>query len=83
VIVALSLGVLISQSSSKGGAMNAFRFALEQQKRIATFSPDGTDDTSGNTEISEESKVPTTVFPSGSDQEGKYIKWLRDLSSSI
>src|SRR5262249_32927913 len=45
-IVAFSLGVLVSQSSTKGGAMNAYRFALEQKKPIATFSGDGTEDTS-------------------------------------
>jgi DNA protecting protein DprA len=83
VIVALSLGVLVSQSSSKGGAMNAFRFAVEQKKSVATFKADGADDTSGNSEIGLESKVPTVVFSWESDQADRYNKWLRQLSSSI
>ena len=33
-IVALSNAVMIFQSTSKGGAMNAFRFALEQKKSV-------------------------------------------------
>ena len=47
-IVALALGVMLSQSSAKGGAMNAYRFAIEQRKPVATFSPDGMERTSGN-----------------------------------
>lgn len=82
-IVALSLGVLVSQSSSKGGAMNAFRFAIEQKKSVATFAADGSDDTSGNAQICEESRAPTVLFPCDSNQVDKYKKWLRELSSSI
>ena len=52
-IVGLALGALIGQSSPKGGAMNAFRFALEQRKPIATFSPDDNEDTGGNRKIAE------------------------------
>jgi DNA protecting protein DprA len=39
-IVAFALGVMLSQTSEKGGAMNAFRFAVEQRKPVATFAPD-------------------------------------------
>ena len=41
-IVAVSRGVLVGQTGKSGGAMNAFRFGLEQKKPIATFEPDGT-----------------------------------------
>jgi DNA protecting protein DprA len=50
-IVAFALGVLISQSSVKGGAMNAYRFALEQRKPAATFAADGSEQTGGNVAI--------------------------------
>ncbi len=50
-IVAFALGVLLSQTSATGGAMNAYRFALEQHKPIATFKGDGTKRTSGNEQI--------------------------------
>src|SRR4051794_20188412 len=36
-IVAFALGVMLSQTSQKGGAMNAYRFAVEQRKPVATF----------------------------------------------
>jgi DNA processing protein len=57
-IVAFARGVLLSQTSAKGGAMNAYRFALEQHKPIATFKGDGGKRTSGNDQIErgEESK---------------------------
>jgi predicted Rossmann fold nucleotide-binding protein DprA/Smf involved in DNA uptake len=57
-IVAFARGVLLSQTSSDGGAMNAYRFASEQHKPIATFAGDGTNRTSGNEQIArgEESK---------------------------
>ena len=50
-IVAFALGVLLSQTSATGGAMNAYRFALEQRKPVATFKDDGTKRTSGNGQI--------------------------------
>ncbi len=79
-IVAFAAGVLVSQSSAKGGAMNAFRFAVEQKKPVATFEPDDTDTTSGNRAIGEETKVPTRRLPVG--DEAAMIAWLRTLSSS-
>jgi DNA processing protein len=78
-IVSLSVGAMIGQSTDKGGAMNAFRFAVEQHKPIATFEPDGTDRTSGNLTISQETRVPTTAFRAeSSDLEG-WSEWLRTL----
>jgi DNA protecting protein DprA len=47
-IVAFAQGVLLSQTSATGGAMNAYRFALEQRKPVATFKSNGTERTSGN-----------------------------------
>ncbi len=82
-IVALSLGVLISQSSASGGAMNAFRFAIEQKKPIATFAADGTDDCSGNALIEHETSVPVSTFPIDPDHSRDFEPWLRTLSSSI
>lgn len=82
-IVALARGVLVSQSAVDGGAMNAFHFALEQRKPLATFEPDHTEETSGNRRIATEKKVPVTVFPSGRDARELYEAWLRQLFSSI
>lgn len=52
-IVSFARGVLVSQSSMKGGAMNAYRFALEQKKPVATFEPMGTPETGGNRQIAD------------------------------
>jgi DNA processing protein len=79
-IVAFSKGVLVSQSARTGGAMNAYRFALEQKKQLGTFRPNGTEDTSGNDQISrDEVAVKVTVFD-GPDPEA-FKRWLRELSS--
>ncbi len=77
-IVGLSRGVLVAQSSAKGGAMNAFRFALEQKKRIATFEDDGTDATSGNRQIAESDLGQ--VLPLTQPDESPWSRWLRTLS---
>lgn len=76
-IVAFSRGVLVAQSSEKGGAMNAYRFALEQRKSVATFVPDTEDDTSGNTLIGK--SQPMSVFANGN---GACERWLQQLSSA-
>ena len=84
-IVACALGVLVSQSAAKGGAMNAFRFALEQKKRIATFESEATsnsgpeDATSGNEEIRKSDKAMARVFSSQSPTEMDYAQWLSTL----
>jgi predicted Rossmann fold nucleotide-binding protein DprA/Smf involved in DNA uptake len=82
-IVAFSLGVLVSQTSNTGGAMNAYRFAIEQKKAIATFQDDGTDDTRGNRDIASAEKVKAKVFRFGGGSGEEYVSWLRGLSSSI
>ena len=80
-IVALALGVLIGQSSATGGAMNAFRFALEQHKPVATFAGNGREDTSGNEKVAAEESG--TEFPAFHPDEGAWTAWLATLSSSI
>jgi DNA processing protein len=80
-IVAFAQGVLVSQSSLTGGAMNAYRFALEQKKMVSTFKGDGTDDTSGNDLIATNDKHSGTVFEIESGSIS-YELWLRQLSSS-
>ena len=79
-IVAVAQGILVGQTSKSGGAMNAFRFGLEQKKLVATFEPDGADDTSGNMEIKESSKGNTSALPVTPVVED-YRRWLRELSS--
>ena len=78
-IVALSLGVLVSQSTAKGGAMNAYRFSLEQHKPVATFSDDKTDDTSGNKEMVLQAKSPVAVFNPKESNNESWQRWLQQL----
>lgn len=80
-IVAFALGVLIGQSSEKGGAMNAYRFGRDQKKPLATFKSDGTDQTAGNALIEEEWLEGDATFADSPDEQG-YAAWLRTLSSS-
>lgn len=82
-IVAFARGVLVSQSANKGGAMNAFRFAVEQRKPIATFAPDGSDATSGNEAISRADDAATTTISVDGELGAEALEWLRTLSSSI
>ena len=77
-IVAFSSGVLVAQSSVKGGAMNAYRFAIESHKPVATFEADAAEDTSGNRSIPEYSNA---VVLKSSDEA--YEQWLQGLSSLI
>jgi DNA protecting protein DprA len=79
-IVAFARGVLVAQSADDGGAMNAFRFAVEQKKAVATFAADDATDTSGNRLISAETWTKT-LPGDGPDPDG-YDAWLRELSSS-
>lgn len=74
-IVACALGVLVAQSSAKGGAMNAFRFASEARKPVSTFPSDGTDETSGHEMI--RLYVSGAVLSNAEEHE----TWLRKLSS--
>ena len=81
-IVAFAQGVLVAQSAVNGGAMNAYRFGMEQKKPVATFRPDNTKDTTGNAVIEEDVRTGGVAFemrnsPSTSE------KWLQQLSSLI
>lgn len=80
-IVSFSLGVLIGQSSVTGGAMNAYRFAREQRKPVATFPEDGAKDTSGNALVARERELLDAVFPDKTDIRA-YEQWLQGLYSS-
>lgn len=81
-IVACAQGILVSQSAAKGGAMNAFRFALEQKKPVATFdyeresSSNPSDATSGNREIAHSSKTDSKVFSADKIDRQEALRWL-------
>jgi len=81
-IAAFSLGVVLSQTSATGGAMNAFRFALEQKKPVATFADDATEDTTGNREIALAANARSIVFSSDREDRDGWIAWLQKLSFS-
>ena len=77
-IVGMADGVLVSQSSDDGGAMNAYRFAIEQKKPVATFKADQTPDTSGNELIAGSAeKVRATVLQTNGGPD--WTAWLRTL----
>ena len=82
-IVAVALGVLVSQSTDKGGAMNAYRFGVEQRKPVATFEADSKSDTSGNRVIAADLKAGGTSFSRVSADVKAYEKWISRLRSSI
>ena len=81
-IVACALGVLFSQSAADGGAMNAYRFAAEQHKPIATFAGDGGKDTTGNQVIAEDEKNQVSVLPIDPSSQEIWRQWLLKASSS-
>lgn len=83
-IVAAARAVLVGQSAESGGAMNAYRFALEQKKPVATFAPDDRPDTSGNgligRQLSAASPLSRVFRP---DSKPEVVReWLRQLRSS-
>jgi len=67
IIVGLSKYVLITQTSQKGGTMNAYRAALEQKKTVGIFYPPSNlvKHFNGNLKILKEKKVPVLKFTSG------------------
>jgi DNA processing protein len=79
-IVAAAAGVLVSQSRVDGGSMIAYRAAVEQKKPVATFAPDGTDDTSGNAAIAADGRNATTCLPAdASGLEGRFQSWCQAI----
>ena len=81
-IVAFARGVVIGQSAKTGGAMNAYRFAIEQRKPVATFATDGCEDTSGNQLIAESEDKDVFAFSNIESHSNQFGKWLERLSSS-
>ena len=81
-IVAFAQDVLVAQSATSGGAMNAYRFGREQKKRVATFKSDGSKDTTGNAEIAKDARTGGFAFELTASKS-QYEKWLDGLSSSI
>ena len=77
-IVAFSQGVLVAQSASDGGAMNAYRFGREQRKPVATFISDGQKDTAGNALIGQDPKTGGVLFEC--TDRTQYETWLDGLS---
>lgn len=67
IIVGLSEYVLITQTSQKGGTMNAYRAALEQKKPVGIFYPPSNlaKHFDGNLKILLERKIPVFKFTSG------------------
>ena len=81
-IVACSRAVFVSQSALNGGALNAYRFAREQKKPVATCVTDGREDTSGNARIGEELRQDDALFSTGTSEQ-EFLDWLRGSYSLI
>ncbi len=81
-IVAFAQGVLIAQSATDGGAMNAYRFGRDQKKPIATFRADGSTYTTGNAAISDSNEIRHVTFEVAANRSA-YEAWLDGLSSWI
>jgi DNA processing protein len=80
-IVGNALGVLVGQSAVDGGAMNAYRFGLEDHKPVSTFVGDGQRDTSGNALIARDPRAGGRAFGLRASAE-EYRGWLQELGSS-
>lgn len=81
-IVACSRAVFISQSAVNGGAMNAYRFAREQRKPVATCAADGQQDALGNARIGEDLRHDDGWFTADTSEE-EFLDWLRGSYSLI
>lgn len=79
-IVAFAQGVVVAQSATDGGAMNAYRFAREQRKPVAAFDGDGSAETTGNEAIANDDRTGQCSLATQGD-ESEYEAWLRKLSS--
>ncbi|MBA7606308.1 hypothetical protein ES703_13456 [subsurface metagenome] len=67
ITVGLSKYILISQTSKKGGTMNAYKAAIEQKKPVGVFLPPRKlhKEFSGNFQIINETKIPVQKFSGG------------------
>lgn len=81
-IVACSRAVFVSQSALNGGAMNAYRFAREQKKPVATCAADGRQDTSGNAKIGDDLRHDDGWFTTDTSEQ-EFLDWLRGSYSLI
>lgn len=81
-IAAFAQGVLVAQSATDGGAMNAYRFGRDQKKPVATFRADGSTYTTGNAAITQATGTQDVTFEVTADGSA-YEAWLDGLSSSI
>ena len=81
-IVACSRAVFVSQSAVNGGAMNAYRFAREQRKPVATCETDGLEDAAGNARIAKELRQGDDLFNRGTSEQ-EFLDWLRGSYSLI
>ena len=81
-IVACSRAIFVSQSAANGGAMNAYRFAREQKKPVATCEGDDRQDTSGNAKIGEDLRQGDAVFATDTPEQD-FLDWLRGSYSLI
>lgn len=79
-IVAFAQGIMIAQSATDGGAMNAYRFGRDQRKPVATFRADGSPHTTGNAVITEKTETRDITFEVTADGSA-YEAWLDGLSS--
>jgi len=80
ITVGLSKFVLITQTSEKGGTMNAYKAAVEQKKTVGVFYPlkSSKKRFGGNLRILEERKIPVRKFTRGHtvDFGGDYYQSL-------
>lgn len=69
IIVGLSKYALITQTSEKGGTMNAYRAALEQKKPVGVFYPPPLlrKQFDGNLKILKERRIPVLKFSNGGE----------------
>ncbi len=81
-IVACARAIFVSQSALNGGAMNAYRFAREQKKLVATCETDCREDTSGNAKIGEELRQDDALFTADTSGQ-EFVDWLQGSYSLI
>jgi predicted Rossmann fold nucleotide-binding protein DprA/Smf involved in DNA uptake len=80
-LVALSHGLLVAQSSRTEVPMNVFRAARAQRRPVATFEPDDRYDTSGNRKISDDHTPDDAVFPFSGESD-RFRAWLQQIQPS-
>ena len=74
-ISALSQCILVAQAERFGGSMLAYRQARDERKALATFEPDGSNDTAGNRRIADDGRTEAHVFRPDANQD-EFAEWL-------